>query len=74
MNANTGEIREFNPDEFKNLFDEWIGVNREDMTEKQEQEKKVSLKDHRSILGKKLTGSRRERRQAARNAKKDEQK
>lgn len=60
MNANTGEIRDFNPDDFKNLLTEWIEVNKDDLTEKQKQEKKVSLKDHKSKLGIKLTRRRNE--------------
>lgn len=67
MNVNTGEIREFNPEDFSHLLDDWINVEGKDMTQKQKQEKKVSLKDHRSVLGKKLTGTRRERRQAERD-------
>jgi len=57
MNINTGEIKEF--DEKSNLLEkltkEWIEIQKKDMTKKQKKEMKVSLKDHKSKLGKKLT-------------------
>lgn len=61
MDIRTGEIKEFN--EEKSLRDaledeRMIRVNRDDMTEKQQREMKVSLKDHRSKLGKVLTKNR----------------
>lgn len=40
---------------------ELIEVNESEMTDKQKREQKVSLKDHRSKLGKKLTEFRREK-------------
>ncbi len=63
MNVNTGEIKEFRPEEFKNLLDEWIEINKDDITENQKKNKKVSLKDHSSKLGKILTKERKRRSQ-----------
>lgn len=60
MNANTGEIRDFTPEEFDKLSEDWIPVKQEEMTQKQKEEKMVSLKDHKSKLGVKLTRRRSE--------------
>ena len=73
MNTDTGEIRDFLD---KKTLTEFLAQNEgiwkeiipDDMTEKQKENKQVSLKDHKSVLGKELTKSRKERR-AERNKK-----
>lgn len=45
----------------QNFADMFCAVEEKDMTKKQKKEKKVSLKDHRSKLGVKLTYERKER-------------
>ena len=66
MNTDTGKI--YDPEEIEEMFGDipvlpnnFIEVMQFDMTKKQAQHKQVSLKDHRSKLGKQLTHTRRER-------------
>jgi hypothetical protein len=68
MNTNTGEIKEFFDlsEEIKESFGksedpEWVEVSNDDMTKKQIQNKKVSLHDNRSKLGRKFTEIRKSR-------------
>lgn len=61
MNTNTGELLCLTSKEIEILNDEFIEVNAEDMTKKQKENQAVSLKDHRSKLGKKLTLERKQR-------------
>lgn len=73
MNTETGEIRNFYPNELEEFLknnEEWNKINSDDMTDKQKETKQVSLKDHKSVLGKELTKSRRERRQSIKGKKK----
>ncbi len=60
MDTRTGEIRELEeiPAGSRERF---VEIDDEDMTGKQQRERKVSLRDHTSKLGKKLTVERRER-------------
>ncbi len=57
MNTNTGELRKFQEAQ-KDLIDPWQPVDMDQATDKQKQEMKVSLRDHRSTLGKLLTARR----------------
>ncbi len=65
MNTNTGNIISHedllknNPS--KEFLENFVDVNNMDMTRKQRETKQVSLKDHKSILGKKLTAIRKEK-------------
>ena len=66
MNTDTGKI--YDQEELEKAFGDipvlpnnFIEVMQSDMTKKQAQHKQVSLKDHSSKLGKKLTQARRER-------------
>jgi uncharacterized protein YecA (UPF0149 family) len=67
MNNETGELLEFREAQSiamqrgRPLEEMFTGVEEEDMTAKQKETKQVSLKDHRSKLGKKLTSVRRRR-------------
>lgn len=70
MNTNTGEISKFfelEKELGKDMLKEglanklYVPIEEEDMTKKQVAEQKVSLKDHTSVLGKKLTEVRKER-------------
>lgn len=56
MNIDTGKIRELTEDE-KAIIREVL-VEPVQMTEKQKREKRVSLHDHRSPLGRRLTAER----------------
>ena len=61
MDVNTGKV--FSVKEMEKMFgDTWpsnfITVDESDMTDEQKKEKRVSLKDHKSKLGKKLTSAR----------------
>ena len=63
MDLRTGEIKEFSEEEFekaKEDFKHMIEITEKEMTEKQKLEKQVSLKDHKSNLGKLLTKKRKE--------------
>ena len=59
MDARTGEIKEFNEIMKKDLK-HFTVVTTPEMTKKQKEEKQVSLKDHKSKLGKVLTKKRKE--------------
>ena len=64
MNVDTGEIKYFDTNEALAealKSEKWVEVDESEMTKKQKKEKKVSLNDHRSILGKKLTKNRKRR-------------
>jgi uncharacterized protein YecA (UPF0149 family) len=56
MNTHTGEIVELEKTEFSK--NEFLPVAECEMTKKQKKTKMVSLKDHKSILGKRLTNHR----------------
>lgn len=56
MNTENGNLRQFGEKEF--IPDNFVEVSENDMTKKQKKNKKVSLKDHKSKLGKKLTEER----------------
>ena len=60
MNVNNGQIIELPKEFFKDIptFHEQVLINKNDITEKQKETKRVSLKDHKSKLGKKLTEER----------------
>ena len=60
MDLRTGRITENPKKIIKNLQD-LIEINLTDMTKKQQKEKKVSLKDHKSKLGQILTKERKKR-------------
>lgn len=60
MNVNDGTIQGMT-EEQANALSDFIGVNKSEMTLKQEMSKRVSLHDHRSKLGKKLTNERSKR-------------
>ena len=75
MNTNTGEIFSgkelggiINITDFNDLKEaleqnrDFVSVSEADMTEKQKETKQVSLKDHRSKLGRQLTAERKIRR------------
>lgn len=57
MDLRTGEITDDAKKILEN-FQHMMEVKQMDMTEKQKREKRVSLKDHKSKLGKKLTEER----------------
>ena len=59
MNTETGNLRELNSQDIGTLLDSEVKVNSKDLTKKQKKERKVSLKDHRSKVGKQLTQARR---------------
>ena len=59
MDMRSGEIKEFNEIMKKDLK-HFTVVTTPEMTKKQMEERQVSLKDHRSKLGKKLTNKRKE--------------
>ena len=66
MNTDTGKI--YDREEMEKMLGDipvlpnnFIEIMQSDMTNKQAQHKQVSLKDHRSKLGKQLTHVRRER-------------
>lgn len=63
MNIDTGEIRHFSESEGIELAkllkrENWVPIEEKDMTEKERKEKRVSLHDYRSKLGKELTKNR----------------
>lgn len=60
MDVRTGEITEDAKKILKN-FQHMLEINSMDMTKKQKKNKQVSLKDHKSKLGKKLTEERKKR-------------
>ena len=60
MNTDTGDLRDFSTEDIKNLQEaikdqSYVKIEKADMTQKQHLLKQVSLKDHKSKLGKKLT-------------------
>ena len=57
MNVNDGAIHDF----VEGLSDDFIEINKKEMTEKQKKDKKVSLYDYKSKLGKKLASERKKR-------------
>jgi hypothetical protein len=59
MNVNDGSIREVAEGSFNH--DDLIPVEKKEMTQKQKRTKKVSLHDHSSVLGKRLTNERNRR-------------
>ncbi len=60
MDTRTGEIRAI--EEIPaGLRERFVDIDQQDMTGKQQRERKVSLQDHTSKLGKKLTAERRKR-------------
>jgi uncharacterized protein YecA (UPF0149 family) len=67
MNVNDGNLYDIGLAQEKSkairaaFSDNFVEVDEEDMTAKQRDTKKVSLKDHRSKLGKQLTYERKER-------------
>jgi len=64
MNLETGKIKKYSKDELnqlEQLKQKLIEIEEKDMTEKQKKNMQVSLKDHRSKLGKKLTEERKKR-------------
>ncbi len=56
MNVYTGELRQMTAEELDKLSkmedNPWLQINQNDITRKQKRERKVSLNDHRSKLGK----------------------
>lgn len=58
MNVNDGTI---NDTRSVKCATDFIEVNKNDMTETQKRDRRVSLHDHRSKLGKKLTSERQKR-------------
>lgn len=64
MNVDTGELKYFENDEALAealKSEKWVQVDDKEMTKKQKKEMRVSLKDHKSVLGKKLTKNRKRR-------------
>lgn len=59
MDLRTGEINRLNNDNLEN-FKHLVEINEEDMTKKQKEDMKVSLKDNKSKLGKLLKSKRKE--------------
>ena len=58
MNINTGEIHDLDKlpkSELEKIKESLVEVDPKDMTKKQKETMQVSLKDHKSKLGKKLT-------------------
>ena len=63
MDTRTGELKDLEELKgiSKDMMEHFVGVDEKAMTEKQAEEKKVSLNDHISVLGKKLTKERERR-------------
>ncbi len=63
MDVNTGRIFNLSSEEIKKLSDiftdDLIAIEEKEMTKKQKKTQKFSLRDHKSVLGKKLTNIRR---------------
>ena len=80
MNTKTGEIIPF--DELMKLSlweqEDYIDINDDELTEKQRKNRKVSLKDNRSVLGKKrikaVKGLKKKRKKKRRISKQSKQK
>ncbi len=63
MDTRTGELlteeeMKLRMKQYDRMFSDFVPVQEEEMTPKQKVISKVSLKDHKSILGKKLTAAR----------------